>query len=334
MAIGIQGKTEEEKYQDAEKYMQMALLFLPDYSNFIFSTVIEDSFRGKDFAKDVYACNSQLQDILQREGYIEKGTGGNLTNRLTEKGREAKKVASDTETTLEDEVSIIDPYLKSQAEYLSKTSHIKTQSLAPELGEKIQKCLNQIYSKEDKAVFLKYYQKLMDEILFEHNKKCTNQDTCMYTFTNKMVRFNVNQELAKIKTEEEKERFWRFSTVIENLTIHGDGQILNFGKVEGDINHNIEKLNKGGEEQISNALKRLVEAIKDTNELEEEKKMAYLEQLKLLSEEALKPKEKRLPQSILKTIIKYGLGALNAASSISTVTGTTLPQIADYFLNP
>jgi hypothetical protein len=46
------------------------------------------------------------------------------------------------------------------------------------------------------------------------------------------------------------------------------------------------------------------------------KKKEYLDTLKLLSEEALKLKDKRLPYTTLKTIIKYSLGTLNAVSSM------------------
>ena len=226
----------------------------------------------------------------------------------------------------------MDTYIKSQAEHLSKVSRIDNPYKTQELKDKIEKFLSQFYSHEDRTTFLNYYQSLMDNILAEHRLSC-QKDDCAFMTTNRTVTYFVNQELDKIKKEQEKERFWRFGTIIENLTINGDGQILNFGKVEGDIKHNIETLNKSGELTISKAIKELTAAVTHASELHETQKKEYLDTLKLLSEEALKPKDKRLPYSTLKTIIKYSLGALNAVSSISTITGINLTNIADYFLN-
>lgn len=125
----------------------------------------------------------------------------------------------------------------------------------------------------------------------------------------------------------------QFGTIIENLIIPRQRQILNFGKVEGDIKHNIEILNKAGGQNISKAIEQLVSLVKQSNEIQELQRKECLDSLKLLSEEALKPKDTRLTQSILKTIIKYGWGSLNAISSISTVAGVNLTTIAEYFLN-
>ena len=226
----------------------------------------------------------------------------------------------------------MDTYIKSQAEHLSKVSKIDNPYKTQELKDKIGKFLSQFYSAEDRIEFLKHYQTFMDDILVEHRLRC-QRDDCAYMTTNKTVTYFVNQELEKISKEQEKERFWRFGTIIENLTINGDGQIINFGKVEGDIKHNIDTLNKSGEQTISKAIEELTNAVTHTNELQETQKKEYLDTLKLLSEEAIKPKAKRLPYSTLKTIIKYSLGTLNAVSSLSTVTGINLTNIADYFLN-
>lgn len=226
----------------------------------------------------------------------------------------------------------MDLYIKSQAEYLAKVSKIDNPYKTQELKDKIGRFLAQFYSADDKTDFLKYYQSLMDNILAEHRIKCQRED-CGSMITNKTITYFINQELAMIKREQEKERFWRFGTVIENLTINGDGQILNFGKIEGDIKNNIETLNKSGEKEISKSIEELTNAITLSNELQEIQKKEYLDTLKLLSEEALKTKDKRLPYTTLKTIIKYSLGTLNAVSSLSTVTGINLANVADYFLN-
>jgi len=226
----------------------------------------------------------------------------------------------------------MDTYIKSQAEHLSKISRIDNPYKTQELKDKIEKFVSQFYSPEDRVAFLDHYQSLMDKILAEHRLTCQKVD-CTYMTTNGTATYFVNQELEKIKKEQEKERFWRFGTIIENLTINGDGQILNFGKVEGDIKHNIDTLNRSGEQIISKAIEELTTVVTKTNELQEAQKKEYLDTLKLLSQEALKPKDKRLPYSTLKTIIKYGLGTLNAVSSISTITGINLTNIADYFLN-
>ena len=162
----------------------------------------------------------------------------------------------------------MDTYIKSQAEHLAKVSRIDNPYKTQDLKDKIGKFLSQFYSGEDKTIFLKYYQSLMDEILAEHRIKCQKED-CAYMTTNRTVTYFVNQELDIITKEQEKERFWRFGTVIENLTINGDGQILNFGKVEGDIKHNIETLNKSGEKEISKSLEEITNAVTQSIELQE-----------------------------------------------------------------
>lgn len=160
----------------------------------------------------------------------------------------------------------MDTYIKSQAEHLSKVSRIDNPYKTQELKDKIGKFLSQYYSEDDRIEFLKYYQSLMYGILAEHRLRC-QKDDCAYMTTNKTVTYFINQELDLIKKEQEKERFWRFGTVIENLTINGDGQILNFEKVEGDIKHNIETLNKSGEKEISKSIEQLTNAINQTNKL-------------------------------------------------------------------
>jgi|GEM_PF-6220668 len=115
--------------------------------------------------------------------------------------------------------------------------------------------------------------------------------------------------------------------------ITGHGNVINTGVIEGNIQNNIKVLNDLGMQEISKSIGDLMAVVKSANEIQEEQKKEYLETLKVLSDEALKPKEKRLPVSTLKQIIQFGLGTLNTFSSISTITGVTLSNISNFFLN-
>lgn len=117
------------------------------------------------------------------------------------------------------------------------------------------------------------------------------------------------------------------------ITISGHGNVINTGVIEGDLRANIKNLNETGLTEVSKHFESLTDLVKGSSEIQEAQKAEYLQTLTVLSEEALKPKEKRLPTLTLKQIIQFGLGTLNAFSSISTITGTTIKDIADYFLS-
>ncbi len=134
----------------------------------------------------------------------------------------------------------------------------------------------------------------------------------------------------------EFERLQKFNTPqpTNSFIFKGGATVINMGKVEGDIMNNLINLNDSGHQGISKNIRELMEAIKNTNEIQEHEKAEYLETLNVLSGEAVKPKDERLPSSTIKKIIQFGLGSLNTMSSISTIAGVNLKDVAEYFLEP
>lgn len=144
---------------------------------------------------------------------------------------------------------------------------------------------------------------------------------------------NATQWVITKDGKREQERRDKANNVFPSTSIHvaGQGNIVNTGSIEGNLQNNITHLQETGFEQISFAIAALADAIKDSEELQQEQKNEYLENLKVLSEEALKPSSKRLPRSTIKNIIQHGLGTLNTLSSVSTIGGINLKDIAAFF---
>jgi hypothetical protein len=137
-------------------------------------------------------------------------------------------------------------------------------------------------------------------------------------------------ELLELITKAE---YLRLGIVVENLYVNGDGQVVNFGTIEGNINSNLDKLYHKGQIEISESILSLVDVVKRNEELAEIQKKEYLDLLQLLSSEALKPKETRIASSILKNLVLQGLGKLSLNSSIVGMIEKPLFQIASFFFN-
>jgi hypothetical protein len=194
----------------------------------------------------------------------------------------------------------------------------------------------------DQATILKFFYKQDRDLTIDDLfNKFGNDDRAVLTPINHLVNNDLLEEVSPLIwriTEEGKQEFENhqrvnFGQPIGNITINGTGNIINNGVVEGNINTNIRALNEAGLDQISKSIKDLAEAIKPAIDIQDYQKEEYLETLQLLSEEALKPKDKRLPISTLKQIIQFGLGTLNTFSSVSTIAGITIKDIANYFLS-
>jgi hypothetical protein len=109
-------KNDEESYNDALKYINTVFPVLPDYSNFKLSSIIPDVFRKEKFYQELYACHNHLDELLKREGYIETGTAGNLTRRLTNKGRDKKReIAEQIEFKKLNEKQVENPSFEDEA---------------------------------------------------------------------------------------------------------------------------------------------------------------------------------------------------------------------------
>jgi hypothetical protein len=100
--VSSPGKSNDELYEDAVKYMDTVFPFLPNYDNFQVSTVITENLRDREDYQEIYNCHRHMKDIFERHGYIEMGTAGNYTRRLTEIGRKAKKAGGHQAFTAKD----------------------------------------------------------------------------------------------------------------------------------------------------------------------------------------------------------------------------------------
>ena len=105
---------------------------------------------------------------------------------------------------------------------------------------------------------------------------------------------------------------------------------LNLGKIIGNVNNNIEELNKSGSYDITKSIKEITEAITQASTLNDDLKLEYLEYLKLLSEEAIKPKENR-NYPVIRTVLKTIGAALSNISSIEQIWSTYGPSILNFF---
>ena len=118
-------------------------------------------------------------------------------------------------------------------------------------------------------------------------------------------------------------------TYIENLHVTGNGQIINFGNISDKIYNNTTTLESQGNEKISKALEKLTRSIVNDETIDSEEKQMVLENLELLSEQATKDKESRLPKNVFKNIF----AGLNTLSSIATIAGIDFKQVVDYFVS-
>lgn len=116
------------------------------------------------------------------------------------------------------------------------------------------------------------------------------------------------------------------------VKIEGHGNVVNMGSMVDNVISNTLKLTQAGDKEIAVALESLTKAISSNATIDDPAKQQYLEQLNTLSEEALKPEDKRLPKSVLQTMITYGLGTLSAAGNLAEVWGTWGPAIKLFFL--
>jgi len=185
---------------------------------------------------------------------------------------------------------------------------------------------------QDRLDFINHFQSLMQNRYDEHVKTCKNKLCKAYTKID-VINFYSDQEkeIIRKQIENEKQKA-EFKTYIENVTIGGENQIVNLGEMHKNIIKNSQELIKGGADEISTALNNLANAIKESSEINETQKSEYLETVKILSDEALKPTNTRMSKPVLKRLIKFGLGSLNNLGSLASITGQTLPQIIEFFL--
>lgn len=192
------------------------------------------------------------------------------------------------------------------------------------IQDEISTFIESISIENDKIEFLNILKLTIEDKNNIHKKKCEHEN-CFLQYKYETALFFINQELDKMDKEKKK----YISTYIENFNVMGNGQIFNIGNVSKNINNNAKTLESQGKDKISITLKKLTEAIKNDVTIDGDEKQLILENLELLSNEAVKDKDKRLSKNVFKNIFS----GLNTLSSISTIAGVDFKQLVEYFLN-
>lgn len=192
------------------------------------------------------------------------------------------------------------------------------------IQDEISTFIESISIENDKIEFLNILKLTIEDKNNIHKKKCEHEN-CFLQYKYETALFFINQELDKMDKEKKK----YISTYIENFNVMGNGQIFNIGNVSKNIHNNAKTLESQGKDKISITLKKLTEAIKNDVTIDGDEKQLILENLELLSNEAVKDKDKRLSKNVFKNIFS----GLNTLSSISTIAGVDFKQLVEYFLN-
>lgn len=121
----------------------------------------------------------------------------------------------------------------------------------------------------------------------------------------------------------------------KNISIHFSGgqqtiANINLGEILGNVNNHLQDLNYKGQIELSKALKGLTNAITESQELADSKKVEYAEYVQLLSEEATKPVDKR-NNAVVKTVLTVLGKGLEVSANLATVWGTFGNQIISFF---
>lgn len=190
--------------------------------------------------------------------------------------------------------------------------------------DEIDEFINSLSIAIDKEEFLETLKDIIESKNKIHKETCTHEE-CFVEYKYATCLFFIRQIKDKIQKEEKQ----HFNTYIENLNIDGDGQILNFGIVNDKITNNTTILEAQGKNEISKSLQNLTNAVLNNTSIGNDDKNLILENLKLLSEEALKDKPNRLPKNVFKNIF----AGLNTLSSIATISGFDFKKVLDFFMN-
>ena len=138
---------------------------------------------------------------------------------------------------------------------------------------------------------------------------------------------------ANLREAEEQKFEKRLASLKKvEVKVEGHGNVVSMGGVIDSVIANTVKLNSRGDQQVAKALEELTNAIEASSDASDAQKTVHLEQLAMLSEEALKPADKRLSRSILKPVIDAGLGSLNVVADMAQIWGTWGPVIKTFFL--
>ncbi len=105
---------------------------------------------------------------------------------------------------------------------------------------------------------------------------------------------------------------------------------LNLGTIVGDITNNLNQLYDGENVKLQQAIETIVKAVQDAEELHKSLKIELIENLRFITEQALKSEEKR-SKGVLKSIMHGISKELNTVGSLASIWSVSVPIIQSYF---
>lgn len=218
--------------------------------------------------------------------------------------------------------------IKQLAENLAQSYFKQNAHRYFEIKNDIKNGLRNCASGNDQIDFLNHYKEMVRKDIIEHDEVCVNPALCKMgdaAETAIMYADEFLAEIARLNTKPEV-----VSHPQPHIIFNAPGNSVNFGTM-GDIINNITTLESKGDTDISAALQMLTKAVEDATELVNQDKTEMLDLLKLISEEAVKPKTEQMPGSRIRAMIKGGLSVLNTLGTVATVTGKPIDQLINYF---
>lgn len=313
MTFRLNGRTQEEKYNIARDYASRLLVSFPEYGDFKISDILEQKLEvGSEDQEMLMDSLSQIERVLKDKGYVVTARM-NLLVTLTPKGREIRQANIDRMNTVESFEAQCDKVIR----YITQKENKNKGLTSKEIGDAL---------------------KIDVETVQLIAEKFHGMGLILLSSTNGFYHFHVKSDaeifVRETSFQEQKNRSIQPGTTVTNINFTGHGNFVTLGSIVNSVITNTVKISEQGNDDIATALQSLAKSIADAQEIAEEEKKDYLEQIKTLSEQALLPQDQRLPKSILKPMINLSLGALNAVASVAQVWSVWGPTIKAFFQIP
>lgn len=248
---------------------------------------------------------------MRDEGYLSTGNG-NILVKLTPNGRKAQKM--------------IQNKMGNNETFASKCDRVLQFLTSP---ENKRKTFNSIEIVEPLEIDVETIDLIASKF---HERGLINLSSTggHYNFhlKNKAYIFALESSFEK----ENKSASILHHTTINTVQVTGHGNFVNVGSIVESVINNTTRINNQGNNDIATAIEQLAKSVAQADDIGDENKKEFLEQINTLSEQALLPEDQRLPKSTLKPIITLSLGALNAVASVAQVWSVWGPTIKAFFL--
>jgi len=105
---------------------------------------------------------------------------------------------------------------------------------------------------------------------------------------------------------------------------------VNFGQIVGNIHEHITQIKNSGNVNLADSLNELIQAAEKDQNLSEDQKQEFAENIELIAEEAERePHERRV--SRVKATLKYVPSIINTSAALVTLWDQYIPVIVSYF---